>query len=216
MKKNLLLVALVCSSVGVAAHAGTLTTLRIKENIEMTEQNTDDRVKIENPSGAPLIFTDVVIKPYQREGSDKVLVSFNLTVKNQTSKRITRFAFTQKSKSGPELHAVQQIAVEPNGTQTFLVQIMPKEPSNLTVTMTGVQFEDGTQWGTVEGLPGGKDGLLGKPQSSMLNPSSQTTLTGKVQGGTFLQGTQPNSLFDTSKKDNLFGKTQGSMLKTQP
>jgi hypothetical protein len=92
---------------------------------------------------------------------------------------------------------------------------MPKEPSNLTVTMTGVQFADGTQWGTVEGLPGGKDGLLGKPQSSILNSSSQTILTGKVEGGTLLKGTQPNSLFDPAKKDNLFGTTQPSMLKPQ-
>lgn len=187
----------------------------------MTEQNTDEKVKLENPSGAPLIFTDVVLKPH-RQG-EKESVSFNLTVKNQSNRRITGFAFTQKGKSGRELQAQQNLVVEPNGTQTFLVQIMPKAPANMTVTMTGVQFEDGTHWGTVQGVPGGKDGLLGKPQSSMLG-SSQTILTGKVEQGTILQGTQKNSLFDANQKDNLLGKTanqnllgttQRSMLKAQ-
>ena len=212
MRKNrtpLLLLALICAAVGVDARANSLASTS-KENIEMTEQNTDDKVKLENPSGAPLIFSEVVLKPYRREGSDKALVAFSLAVKNQTNRRITRFAFTQKQKSGPELTAEQNISVEPNGTQTFLVQIMPKEPSNLTFTMTGVQFEDGTQWGTLQGLPGGQEGLLGKPQSSLLT-SSPTILMGKAQRGTILQGAQPNSLFDASQKNNLFGKTPNQL-----
>lgn len=224
MRKNqirtpLLLLAFICGVVVSDARASNLAA-SIKENIEMTEQNTDEKVKLENPSGAPLIFTDVVLKPH-RQG-EKELVSFNLTVKNQSNRRITGFAFTQKGKSGPELQAQQNLVVEPNATQTFLVQIMPKTPANITVTMTGVQFEDGTHWGTVQGVPGGKDGLLGKPESSMLG--SQTILMGKVQQGTILQGTQKNSLFDANQKDNLFGKTanqnlfgttQRSMLRAQ-
>jgi hypothetical protein len=212
----LLLLALIFSSVNVDARSKAAVS--IEENIEMTEQNADEKVKLENPSDAPLVFTEVVLKPHRREGEpgDKAAMSFNLTVKNQTNRRITRFSFTQKPKSGVELHAEKNIAVEPNSTQTFLVQIVPKEPTNLTVTMTGVQFEDGTQWGSLQGLPGGQDGLLGKPQSSMLGSSSQTILMGKVQQGTVLQGPQPNSLFDTNSQQNkLFGKTGGqSLLKT--
>jgi len=217
----LLLLALIFSWVGFDAHASNLAALSIKENSTMTFQNTDEKVKLQNPSDAPLIFTDVVLTPYRREGSDKASVSFSLTVKNQTNRRITGFAFTQKPKAGPVLEAQQNIAVEPNSTRTFLVQIMAKEPANLTVTMTGVQFADGTHWGTLQGVPGGQDGLMGKSQSNMLG-SSQTILMGKVQQGTILQGAQKDSLFDANRKDSLFGKTanllgttQRSMLKAQ-
>ena len=207
----LLLLALIFIWAGFDAQASNLAALSIKENIKMTEQNTDEKVKLENPSDAPLIFTEVVLTPQRREGSDKTSVSFSLTVKNQTNRRITGFAFTQKPKRGPVLEAQQNTTVEPNSTKTFLVQVMAREPANLTVAMTGVQFEDGTHWGTLQGLPGGKDGLLGKPQSSMLG-SAQTVLMGKVQQGTILQGPQKDSLFDATRKDNLFGKTSGQNL----
>jgi len=189
----------------------------IKENTDMTEQDTDGKVKLENPSDAPLIFTEVVLKPYRHKGetTDKTSVSFNLTVKNQTNRRITRFAFTQKkTKSKSELYTEQQIVVEPNATQTFLVQIMAKEPRNLTVIMTGAQFDDGTQWGTLHGLPGGKDGLLGTPQSGI--PKSHHTIMGKIQKSTLLDSTQKDTLLGTTPKASLFGTTQKNSLLGTP
>lgn len=221
-----LLLSIMCNPVRVDARAGgklynsalsAATHDRpIKENTEMTQQNADEKVKLENPSDAPLIFTEVVLKPYKREGEtgNKIYVSFSLTVKNKTDRRITRFAFTQKTDSRGELHAAQQVVVEPNGTKTFLVQIMPKEPSGLTVAMTGVQFEDGTQWGTLPGVPGGKEGLLGTQPSAILN-SSQDTLMGKFQKGDLLGATQKDTLIEKSQKDTLFETSQSTLFKAQ-
>jgi hypothetical protein len=200
-----------------AALSSTIYDRHIKENTKMTEQDTDGKVKLENPTDAPLIFTEVVLKPYRHEGktTNKTSVSFNLTVKNQTNRRITRFAFTQKkTKSKSEFYTEQQIVVEPNATQTFLVQIMSKEPRNLTIVMTGAQFDDGTQWGTLHGLPGGKDGLLGTPQSTILK--SHHTIMGKIQKNPLLDSTQKDTLLGTTPKASLFGTTQKNSLLGAP
>jgi|GEM_PF-6792462 len=177
-------------------------------NVSMPEQNAGERVRLENPEGAPLTFTEVVLKPHRPEGeTGKTYVAFSLTVRNQTDRAIKRFAYTQTAtaKAKTELYAEQHVTLAPRASHTFLVQVMPKEPEGLTVRMTGVQFEDGTQWGTLHTL---SSEMLTQGVTLITTPE-RGSLFGEARGT--LLGGGPSAL---TGKDAMLNPAQPSMLNT--
>ena len=127
------------------------------------DQAPDTRVHFKNEDGAPFKITEATLKAVRdgrlrrsdgvETGSDNYFIRPRIKLLNTTSRPITGFALYLIH--GESNHKVyferRQLRIEPNSSFTFLgfeVQMrLPGTPEGFSVSILGVAFEDGSEWG---------------------------------------------------------------------
>jgi beta-lactamase regulating signal transducer with metallopeptidase domain len=137
--------------------------------------------QFENPAGAPLVITeaharsvaltdDMRVFNNSREAASLPVV----TLSNTTGQRIV--AIKLRFKADAESHAVTafRVTIEPHASYTFSRNsVMSGSAERMRVQVLGVQFEDGSVWGSLDSTINARDAVVPIPNSiSRARPSN--------------------------------------------
>jgi hypothetical protein len=123
-----------------------------EKGIETMGQASDDQIKIDNPTDAPLVIREVRVK---RAGgaSAKGSAMISVTVANTTSQRITSFGLALVRNSRERAYTERSEVIGPNGTYSFDALALSGKTSGLMAKIKGVRFADGSEWGEFSPAP---------------------------------------------------------------